>query len=386
MEDEHQFDSTYVGHFISDGKSFNLRRASSVSQCPPGPTNIAVQTITDAGRVAIISPTASNPEPVDTEVRVNENSQTPTQSVEAPPITTPPSTSSPSRRTQRLPIWARGTVAQPVRLVPSQIQRESTPPSHPSSPANSSPGIRTGYRSLSSSLAGISLQDRSTERPPLSSNTSRPSAVGNRDGQSQNQERGRQAGNENQRQLQLQLISSTQITIRGGIAGTSSVVRSGVSSLPASPSSPQGSSSSPQIPSLPNSVVPQPNRFQGRISARRSEASLTATTNREIQRDRSTTVSRPLELRTAASQPQLRRLSNKKRESSLPTLNRSSSARQDRSGGEQEGECCVCLNATCDCVFYRCGHICACLKCARNCKKCPICREKVSDIIKIWKS
>ena len=181
-------------------------------------------------------------------------------------------------------------------------------------------------------------------------------------------------------------MASTQIPIRRGSSGTSSVMRSSVSSLAPLPSSSHGGSSSPQIPSLPNTIVAQPNTLQGRISSRRSHAPLTATTNREIQRDRSTTAARAVELRPAASQPQLRRLSNKKRESSLPTLNRPSSARQDRSGGEQEGECCVCLNATCDCVFYRCGHICACLKCARNCKKCPICRETISDIIKIWKS
>jgi len=391
MEGEHQFESTYVGHFIGDGKSFNLRRTSSVSQRSPGPTKIAPQTITDIEAVSIIRRAADDLEPVVDEVRDNEamfNGQTPTQPVEVPTITARSSISSPPRRAQRLPIWARGTVAQPVRLGPSQIQRASTSPSHPSSRANSSSGIHNRSRSLSSSLTPISLQDWSTQAPPLPSNTSRLSAVGNRNGQSQNQERGRQAGNESQRQrqLQLQLMASTEITTRGGISGTSSLVRSSGSLLSPLPSSSQRSSSSPQTLSVPNTIVAQPNTFQGRISSRRSQAPLTATTNREIQRDRSTTVARSLELRPAASQPQLRRLSNKKRESSLPTLNRPSSARQDRSGGEQEGECCVCLNATCDCVFYRCGHICACLKCARNCKKCPICRETISDIIKIWKS
>jgi hypothetical protein len=52
---------------------------------------------------------------------------------------------------------------------------------------------------------------------------------------------------------------------------------------------------------------------------------------------------------------------------------------------EPDGECCICLDAPSDCVLYRCGHVCACLHCARKLKQCPICRVSVEDVIKMWK-
>ncbi|OVA04479.1 zinc finger protein [Macleaya cordata] len=45
--------------------------------------------------------------------------------------------------------------------------------------------------------------------------------------------------------------------------------------------------------------------------------------------------------------------------------------------------CCICYEMEVDSLLYRCGHICACFKCAkalqRSSRKCPICRAPITD-------
>jgi Zinc finger, C3HC4 type (RING finger) len=57
----------------------------------------------------------------------------------------------------------------------------------------------------------------------------------------------------------------------------------------------------------------------------------------------------------------------------------------------QSSECAVCLERAPDCVLYTCGHMCMCYKCAEDVVKnrgalCPICRQPIRDIIKIYRS
>ena len=60
------------------------------------------------------------------------------------------------------------------------------------------------------------------------------------------------------------------------------------------------------------------------------------------------------------------------------------------SGGEPKmvldrtAECVICFDALCDSVFYRCGHVCSCFQCAKQCYTCPICRVVVADVIKLY--
>lgn len=54
-------------------------------------------------------------------------------------------------------------------------------------------------------------------------------------------------------------------------------------------------------------------------------------------------------------------------------------------------ECTVCLEKACDSVVYTCGHMCMCYDCAMNVKAssdplCPICRQDIKDVIRIYKS
>lgn len=52
--------------------------------------------------------------------------------------------------------------------------------------------------------------------------------------------------------------------------------------------------------------------------------------------------------------------------------NSTGEARTDPSGG---------INA----LFYPCGHVCACVMCAKQVSECPICRRKIRDVVRIWK-
>jgi len=54
-------------------------------------------------------------------------------------------------------------------------------------------------------------------------------------------------------------------------------------------------------------------------------------------------------------------------------------------------ECSVCFEKPTDCVLYMCGHVCMCYECAQDVRSkenptCPICREPIKDIIKIYRS
>jgi len=54
-------------------------------------------------------------------------------------------------------------------------------------------------------------------------------------------------------------------------------------------------------------------------------------------------------------------------------------------------ECAVCLEQAPDCVLYQCGHMCMCYNCAVGLHEsadpsCPICRQPILDIIKIYRS
>ena len=58
---------------------------------------------------------------------------------------------------------------------------------------------------------------------------------------------------------------------------------------------------------------------------------------------------------------------------------------------DQSEECTVCMEKVPDCVLYMCGHMCMCFACATNLQSsknphCPICRQAIKDVIKIFKS
>ncbi|XP_056163479.1 flocculation protein FLO11-like isoform X2 [Syzygium oleosum] len=54
----------------------------------------------------------------------------------------------------------------------------------------------------------------------------------------------------------------------------------------------------------------------------------------------------------------------------------------------RKGNCCVCYEKQVDSLLYRCGHMCACLKCAHEMQwssgKCPICRAPIVDVVRAY--
>ena len=60
-------------------------------------------------------------------------------------------------------------------------------------------------------------------------------------------------------------------------------------------------------------------------------------------------------------------------------------------GGVEKAECAVCFERQVDCVIYTCGHICCCFSCATDIcnnqdRLCPICRQYIKDVIRIYRS
>ncbi|KZF20581.1 hypothetical protein L228DRAFT_269884 [Xylona heveae TC161] len=53
---------------------------------------------------------------------------------------------------------------------------------------------------------------------------------------------------------------------------------------------------------------------------------------------------------------------------------------------EEEDTCPICYEAEKNAVFYDCGHVCACLDCARLVENCPVCRRRVVAAIRFWKA
>lgn len=48
--------------------------------------------------------------------------------------------------------------------------------------------------------------------------------------------------------------------------------------------------------------------------------------------------------------------------------------------------CAICYENDRDVVFIPCKHNVTCIKCCKNVQQCPVCRVKINDIIRIYKS
>ncbi len=52
---------------------------------------------------------------------------------------------------------------------------------------------------------------------------------------------------------------------------------------------------------------------------------------------------------------------------------------------EKEGKCCVCWDNAAICATVPCGHKCLCVQCSgKISNKCPKCKQKIDQIIKIY--
>ncbi|KAL4961024.1 putative MATH and UCH domain protein [Aspergillus stella-maris] len=53
---------------------------------------------------------------------------------------------------------------------------------------------------------------------------------------------------------------------------------------------------------------------------------------------------------------------------------------------EEMDLCQICFGEEQDALFYDCGHVCACVTCARQVDICPICRKNIVSVVKIYRT
>jgi len=287
----------------------------------------------------------------------------------------------------RIPIWARGTVSHPIQPpIPSQakpairrVQSQSTLSQNPRpthsgrSSSMEQSALTTIHENTHVTKTVLSSPSQTPIRRQLSTpqrSSSMPAAqLASRNGtqrarvKTSPREPLRTAGTVHQ-------TSSTRRSVsplgRGSL--TSVVNRRVVASATAPPSADRMSSSTPSprisrtMPFIPSS--PSRSALPEQVASARARPSHG--------------------LRSVASQPSIR---SSKKVAHRPAHEKAKSLQHSEAKGwaEGEGECCICMNAQSDSVLYRCGHICACMPCAKEMKQCPICREQVTDVIKIWK-
>ena len=46
--------------------------------------------------------------------------------------------------------------------------------------------------------------------------------------------------------------------------------------------------------------------------------------------------------------------------------------------------CRICYGNEANAAFYDCGHVLACVDCARRVEDCPMCRRRVRDVVKLF--
>lgn len=52
---------------------------------------------------------------------------------------------------------------------------------------------------------------------------------------------------------------------------------------------------------------------------------------------------------------------------------------------KEPDSCVICMEDLKNTAMYKCGHLCCCNSCALKVKICPICREPVLDVLKIYR-
>ncbi|XP_002131654.2 baculoviral IAP repeat-containing protein 8 [Ciona intestinalis] len=77
----------------------------------------------------------------------------------------------------------------------------------------------------------------------------------------------------------------------------------------------------------------------------------------------------------------------KQKEVSVPAPSEQSLAQQKNQlqNLKDEMRCKICLDNPMDCILLECGHVCTCLECSQGIRTCPICRQKITKIMKIYR-
>lgn len=412
MTSDHHFESTYVGHFVSDGTSFGLRRASSIRR-----RDMTMHALHRSPKVAselprVLSARQRSPSmeskpmaPVTSTSTAHDAHQTTrarSQSVATLPLLSSPTV--PERKSSAppasMPIWARGTVSHPIQQSsPSQttptvrrVQSQSSLSSNtrPNHLARSSSMEQSTLTTIHENMHVTRTAPSSPSRNPIRREVSVPHRSNSMPAAQLASKTGSQrvppALSSREQSTATRTIHQTITTRRSSSPLTRGATVSAPSRrvvVPAkTPASTNLSSTNPSSTSPISSRTPSPRVT--RTTPSTPSTPISPARSVVSQQTGSTRVRPVRDLRSVASQPLSRSTKSVARK---PTHGKAKSLQhsEGKGWGETEGECCICMNAQSDSVLYRCGHICACIPCAKEMKQCPICREQVTDVIKIWK-
>lgn len=407
------FESTYVGHFVVDEASFGLRRTSSIKDlrvqgmvhCNPNPSekisiesrNVIAQSHVKTDRAQ--PPVATRP----TRTASGSSHRTPIRARPTHHATKSLAETSSSIResSTRVPIWAKSTVSRPAASAIAQSQlagsvkrtqsqdllsgsaRPKTPVRSSSFPQHAGRANITSQPKNATPQSSPSRSQIRNESPvPRRAITMPTTPTSSSRSVSQPPQRTTLSKESERENTKVNTRVTTGPRRASTILGTTYSISTTTSRNAANTITPGPTSSRPSS-SRATTLIPRP-------STSRAATPAVTTIARTLQPLRSSlTGAQPQrELRRVASQPLLRLFnSSASKPPAKPAREnaRLSQPKEQKRKVEEEGECCICMNAQSDCVLYRCGHACACMHCAKELKQCPICREQVIDVIKLWK-
>lgn len=78
---------------------------------------------------------------------------------------------------------------------------------------------------------------------------------------------------------------------------------------------------------------------------------------------------------------------NKRIEMEINDSSRSVQESSASKSSSSEGDLCkICMESLIECVLLDCGHMCSCIKCGKQLAECPICRQNVVRVVRVFKS
>jgi len=77
---------------------------------------------------------------------------------------------------------------------------------------------------------------------------------------------------------------------------------------------------------------------------------------------------------------------NQVEEASVATPSESTSTSAKKSNVDDLDLCKICMESLVDCVLLDCGHMVSCTKCGKRLAECPMCRQNIVRVIRVFKS
>ncbi|GFR67212.1 E3 ubiquitin-protein ligase RNF34 [Elysia marginata] len=63
-----------------------------------------------------------------------------------------------------------------------------------------------------------------------------------------------------------------------------------------------------------------------------------------------------------------------------------SSSPNRRARNQQDSLCNICMDNLADCILLECGHMVTCTQCGKRLANCPICRQYISRVVRVFRT